>query len=281
MESENKVLLNSDGSGKALVKLKSAQAIGLGLGEAELVEAERNAAMGIVGAGVVDAWSDVTFSVNEEGFFEFRGVAYFPDFTRFPILGLFEGSDGASDGAIGWKMESAGGIITLTYSPNVDRSEPDGDPPPDTDEKIKEIRRQFNSGKETIEAMVGEMSSIVSIKVGGEITDTKGFERKGESVASVSINAEGVLKGIENMVMDDALLKKLAAKGQLVENPQGNPPPEFFECLYGVDELKIAFKAGDPLFDYGAEVAKAKANMPADLVKLIEDAKAAKKDREP
>ncbi|MEZ5302733.1 MAG: hypothetical protein R3F11_19160 [Verrucomicrobiales bacterium] len=285
IDSDEKVMLNPDGSGKSLVKIKIAGGGPLGFGGAgekpNLDEMAKQTAMGLLGgASGVEAWSDVKYEVNDEGMTEFSGIAYFPDITKYSVGSMSGGGMTMEGGEKGWTMKKEGDTVTLSFSPMgaAEEAKP-GEPPADIDAEIKKARAEFQQGKAMMAGILGGFKTAVSLKVGGEITAAEAFKKTDSNVASMAFTGTDLLNGMEKAMMDDELMRKLAAKGQLGDQSGEAPPPEILEKIYGAKEVKVAFKAGDPLFDYKAEVAKVKANMPADLKKMIEDAKAAAADQ--
>ncbi len=276
LDTDEKILLNPDGSGKAYVKIMvSGGAFNLGGEKPEPAEAARDTAMGLLGgAKGVEAWSDVKYGVNDKGITEFSGLAYFPDITKYSVGSMDAGGMKMKGGEKSWTMRNDGGTITLVFSPMGagEKAEP-GKPPADVEAAIKKQRMEFQQSKPMMTAVLGEMKTAVGIKVGGAIQGTQAFEKKNDSVASMAFSGADLLKGVEKAMMDDVLMRKLAAEGKLGEGTGDGPPPEVMEKVFGGKQFEIVFKAGAPLFDYKAEVAKAKASMKADVKKMIEEAK--------
>lgn len=281
LETDEKIVLNPDGSGKALVKIQVAGPPGglnLGFGEEEEEpdprEMARGTAVGLLGgAQGVDAWSNVKYGVNDEGMTEFTGIAYFPDITKFSVGSMDSGGMSSSMGSGSWKMEESGGVITLSFMPVVgdeDETEP-ADPPEDIEAEIKKQRMEFRQAKPMMAGIMEAMKTKIAIKVPGEIQETEVFEKKSANAAVTSFSGRQMLDGMEKVLMDDELMKKLAAEGGF-DQEAGDMPPEVMQAAFGGDSFTIVFKAGEPQFDYAASVAKAKEGQSDELKELLKEA---------
>lgn len=280
LETDEKLLLNPDGSGKALVKIRVAGGGNLGLDfgeEAEEPNPEemaRDTALGLLGgAQGVEAWSKVKYRIDDEGMTEFTGVAYFPDITKFSVGSMDSGGMSMSGGEASWEMEEADGVITLSFLPmgeNDDETEAP-EPPEDIEAEIKKQRMEFRQAKPMMAGIMESMKTSVAIKVAGEIQETEIFEKKGPNTAATSFTGRQMLDGMEKVLMDDELMKRLAAEGKMGSESE-DVPPEVMQAAFGGDSFTIRFKAGDPLFDYKAEVEAAKAGQSDELKELLKEA---------
>lgn len=280
LETDEKILLNPDGSGKALVKIRVAGGPDLGISfgeeteEPEPEEMARNTAVGLLGGATgVEAWSDVKYRIDDEGMTEFTGVAYFPDITKFSVGSMSNGGMSSDMSDTKWEMENADGVITLSFLPMIgdgDETEP-ADPPEDIEAEIKKQRMEFRQAKPMMAGIMEAIKTKVSIKVAGEIQETEIFEKKGTSTATASFTGRQILDGMEEVLMDDEVMKRLAAEGGFNQD-SGDMPPEVMEAAFGGDAFTIVFKAGDPLFDYDAGVAAALSGQSDELKELLKEA---------
>ncbi|MEZ5302732.1 MAG: hypothetical protein R3F11_19155 [Verrucomicrobiales bacterium] len=102
--------------------------------------------------------------------------------------------------------------------------------------------------------LLADYNGKMGIKVAGEIQSVMTFEKLGKDVASIAYSGEGLVDAIEEVLMDDKLVRELTAKGAFAEGDQATPPREVFERLYGGSVFEIRFVPGQALFDYRAEV---------------------------
>jgi hypothetical protein len=281
LETDEKLVLNPDGSGKALVKIRVAGGPDLGIGFGEEAgkpdpgKMARDTAVGLLGgAQGVEAWSDVKYRVDDEGMTEFTGVAYFPDITKFSVGSMDSGGMSSDMGNTRWQMEEDGGVITLSFVPmagDEDETEAE-DPPEDIEAEIKKQRMEFRQAKPMMAGIMEGMKTRIAIKVAGEIEETEIFEKKGSNTATLAYTGRQMLDGMEKVLMDDEVMKKLAAEGSM-DSESGDMPPEVMEAAFGGEDFRIVFKAGEPIFDYQAEMAEAKAGQSDELKELIEASK--------
>jgi hypothetical protein len=275
IDNEQKLVLNPDGSGKAQVAIKVVGG-GLNFGDEkpDPKQVARETAAGLIGgAQGVDAWTKVKVDVDKEGRSVFSGVAYFSDITKFSVGGMDGGGMKMGGGESSWKMEREGDVITLTFLPmggGEEDAEP-GDPPADIEAAIQAERMEFRQGKAMMAGFLSEMKTMVALKLPGEIESVKAFEKKGADVAAMSFTGAQILEGMEKVMNDDELMKKLAKEGRLGDD--SDAPPELMQKTFGADAFEVRFKAGKAQFDYAAEVAEAKANPTDELKALLELAK--------
>lgn len=281
LDTEEKIMLNPDGSGKALIRVKTSAALNIGFGEKreEASDMARQFAVKtIASAEGVDAWFDVAYSQNEKGDLEFSGIAYFSDLNQFSAGSMGGGDPVSGNEKSGWKMSADGGAILLSYiPPSFEDGAAFGEPPADVGEKVAEMRENFRESELVMKRLLADYNGKMGIKVAGEIQSVMTFEKLGKDVASIAYSGEGLVDAIEEVLMDDKLVRELTAKGAFAEGDQATPPREVFERLYGGSVFEIRFVPGQALFDYRAEVAKVNAAMTADFKSLLDEAE---KERE-
>jgi hypothetical protein len=278
LETDEKLVINPDGSGKAQVKIQVAGG-GVSFNDEtpEPEQVARDTAVGLIGgAQGVEVWSKVKYRVNDEGMAEFTGVAHFPDITKFSVGSMKSGGMSMDGSNSAWKMEESGGLITLTLEPMTGNDEEmeAPTPPEDIEAEIKKQRMEFRQAKPMMSGILAGMKTSVALKVAGEIKQTEVFRKQSSDVATVAFNGKQMLDGMEKVIMDDAMMRKLAATGGM-DSQSGDMPPEVMEAAFGGEAFTVTFAPGEPLFDYAAEVAKAKAGQTPELKALIKEAELA------
>ena len=294
MDSNQKLILNPDGSGKAQVHIQvqpnpmGGAAFGIGGADAPKPDPEKEAretAGGLLaGAEGVDAWKNVEWGVTDKGLIEFKAIAYFSDINEFEVGSIKTGGMSMSGGVPGWEMtKNDDGTIVLGFDPmgSGDEDMPDGLADPDLkpsaeeiDQMIKQERMQFQQMKPMMGPMLAGLKTAVTIKVPGEIQSKAIFEQAGPNVASMSFSGKQMLDGMEKVMMNDELMKKMAEAGQVGHGPGGGEPPEeAFELIFGEPgPVQLTFKPGAAQFDYAAEVKAAQDSLPAEIKEMIEAA---------
>lgn len=290
MDSNQKLILNPDGSGKTQIHIQVQASPPMGLnfgGEAETPdpkEKARETAAGLLaGAEGVDAWKNVEWGVNEKGLIDFKAIAYFHDINEFEVGAIKTDGMSMSGGVPSWEMtKNDDGVVVLSFDAmGSDDEQPDGlgDPdqkptPEEIDQMIKQERMQFQQMKPMMGPMLAGLKTAVTIKVPGEIQSSAIFKPAGPNVASMSFSGKQMLDGMEKIMMNDELMKKMAEAGQIGQGPGGGEPPEeALELIFGEPgPVQLTFKPGAAQFDYAAEVKAAQDSLPAEIQEMIDAA---------
>ncbi|RYD33954.1 MAG: hypothetical protein EOP86_12135 [Verrucomicrobiaceae bacterium] len=149
--------------------------------------------------------------------------------------------------------------------------------------KMTEVRAQYAQFKPMAAMMLKDMSITSEMEVGGEILEAHVFEKSGPGKVTATFNGEQLIELVDGIIADDELPGKVAKlAAALNEGPEsakvGPALREFITPLissvYGGSKApKLVIKpAASPAFNYSAEVAKAKANMSPELMKLVDEA---------
>jgi hypothetical protein len=142
--------LNPDGSGKVVVEtIMPDMSSMMTFGDQPAakpdpdVQLKKFAKDFIDGSKGVDAWSDVSFSMAEDGRMKFKGTAYFKDITALKV-GSGNGGPGgpASGGGLTWTKSDKGGMILALETEDMAAPKPPA-PQPNamTDDEIAKIGR--------------------------------------------------------------------------------------------------------------------------------------------
>ncbi|MEZ5299849.1 MAG: hypothetical protein R3F11_04155 [Verrucomicrobiales bacterium] len=295
LEMDQGLQLNADGSGKMKVEMKMANPMaalgGLGdLGGGEgpnLDEMAREMAVEMLAnMQGVEVWSDVSYGVGDDGKMFCRATGYFPDISKL------ESAEGAEEGMSGpeiaWKSsKTADGKWVLEMAnpmgaeEGAEKEQGDEKPEPNemTDEEIadaiKAKRAEFQATKAMMGMFVGGIKIRSSIQVAGSIDSVNNLKKDSDNEASMEITGAKLLEAMEKLVMDDELMKKAVLSGADPTDMDAVSPDKFSELLLGGEgpSRLVITPSEKPLFDYAAEVKKAKASQSDDLKKLLEDAK--------
>jgi len=280
LKMEHAAQLNSDNSGKALVKMAMINPmamLGGGQGGPPPEDMAKEIAKGIIGGSEgVDVWKDVSYGVRQDGMLEFQGTAYFSDFTQF--------SAGSGDEMGSQQFKSA--IENGTWVIEMDLAEPEakeGEDAPKQGEpvdmaqieaQLQQQRMQWQAMKGMMGAFFNEIEMKFNLEVGGEIQESNGFEKSAPNAVGFNITGQKIMAGMDKLIMDDELMKKALAEGNVGEDGMPEPTAEMIsKMFFGTDgPLRMEIKPGKDLFDYEKEVADAKANMPEETKALIKEA---------
>lgn len=263
-ETKQDFTLNPDGSGKVVHESKFQPfTMNFGSGGDEPTEEEqvKQAVAEIIEkAEGIDAWDDIHFERLDDGRVLFRGTAWFPDISKVKIenqmMMEFQWSrDPSGNGELTMDMESSDG----------DNAEAaDNTPPDDEDGRRKWLaaeRGKFQQARMMMATMMAGMSHTASFQLPGQAVETHQFEDAGEGKLQVGFKGEKFLTAIDAVMADDEWLLANGFSGD--DGPELNDA--FAEKLFGKPGVPRAKRTAlaDPLFDYQAEVAAARANAPA------------------
>jgi len=266
------ITLNPDGSGKmAMDMLTASQAAMMG-GPAATADANvtaRDAAAKMVAdTKGVDAWTDVKYEVAKDGRIHVSGTAYFPDFSKMK---------GESGSAMNLKWTKDGSDMVLEA---VMKEEPAGatEPAPKalSDEEVaKDLQKKrddFQKQKPMAAAILGSLKMDTTVLLPGKLADVTVFEKVDNNGVRLAMDGKKILEAMEKVMADDKVMKDALKAGK--DGPDTPAGQEIMqETLFG-KKGPIRAKVTDlkPLFDYKAEMEKAKAAQPAMIKKLGLDA---------
>lgn len=132
-----------------------------------------------------------------------------------------------------------------------------GQPVPDAevDQQVQQEKMQYQQMKPMMAAMFDGMKVEISARLPGKVAEANIFTQK-DNVATLQITGKQMMAAMEKINGDDKLLKAKIKAGK------GKGEDDFmFEQIFGKKgpaQVKVT-GANAPLFDYKAEVAKAKA----------------------
>ena len=253
--------INPDGSGK--VKIKCAVApMRFGPGKKspeELLKADVRETLEKC-AGV-DAWTDVTAVLRDDGKVAFSGTAYFKDFSKLKLTIM-----GVSSSMLKSVIARDGGAVTVTVTPE-QRESPPADPVKPTEEqiqaKIKQERAKYLQSKPMIETFLKEAKVSTRFILPGTLGEVRCFKKVGANTVEIKMDGATLLAAIDGLMKDDAFLRKTVESGHDID--KSGPPLDdaMMEKLFGQKGPIKASTSGAlaPVFDYEAEAGKAREAM--------------------
>jgi hypothetical protein len=269
-ETKQDFTLNPDGSGKVVHECRFQPfSMNFGADGAEPTEEEKlkKAVADLISKSEgVDAWDNVHYEQLDDGRILFRGTAWFPDIAKLKI-------ENQTMMAFQWNRDPSGnGELSM----NIEKGDDDDDeaeapntPPADEEGRKKWLaaeRGKFQQARMMMVTMLAGMKHNATFRLPGGAGETRNFEKADDGALSIAFQGEKFLTAMDALMADDEWLLANGAGGE-----QG---PEFdgifAEKIFGQPGMPIAKRTalGDPLFDYQAEVAAARANAPALQEKL-------------
>lgn len=277
---QQKTFVNPDKSGKSIIKLEAANALILlgakvGGNEMKAKEMAEELAKGILGAANgIEAWSDVDYGVGPTGKIKFSGVAYFPNVEKLASAPAGDGKQMPQLSEL--KSEIVDGKWILRMDLKIDEiAKTNGEPVPadEIEAKIAAQRAEWQTMRGTIGLFLNEMEMKFRLEVAGEVESVRNLERENKNTVSMTLTGKKILDGLETLLMDDAYVRNAMEEGNVDSRGRAIPAgADVAQILLGGDgPAKIVIDPGEPLFDYEAEVAEAKAAMSDELKALIEE----------
>ncbi len=204
----------------------------------------------ISGGEGIEAWSDITCKVTPEGKVHFKGTAYFADINKLKAGG---GGAGGGGGELSWTKQGDAMVLAMKNDKN-DGGEAPALTDAQVEEKLQQEKQQYQQMKPMMAAMFEGLKFEVSARLPGKIAEANIFTQK-DNVATMSINGKQMSAAMDKINSDDAILRKKIKGGKAAEDDI------MFEQMFGKKgpaQVKVT-GANAPLFDYKAEVEKAKA----------------------
>lgn len=202
----------------------------------------------INGGQGIDAWSDITCQVTKEGKVHFKGTAYFSDVNKLKADG-----GGGGGGELSWTKQGDGMVLAMKGKSDGEAAQPV--PDDQVAAMLQQEKVQYQQMKPMMAAMFEGLKVEISARLPGKISEANIFTQK-DNTATLSITGKQMMAAMDKINGDDALLKAKIKAGK------GKGEDDFmFEHMFGKKgpaQVKVT-GANTPLFDYKAEVEKAKA----------------------
>lgn len=271
------VTLNPDGSGKVEFNTLMAAPPQMNMGEEAAkpdmkAMAKQSLQQMVSQSQGVDAWRDLKCDVAKDGRMQIYGVAYFADISKLKLGSM--GGDNAS-----WTKNDKGGMVLNLNAKKKDA--PKVAPKQMTDQEVQDMvkqqRAQYQQSKPMMASILGTMKMDVTYMLPGKIETTGCFTKTDKGGVQMVIEGKRMLEAMDKMMADDkAMAESIKSGKNMMKDGPGDD--KFGEMLVGKAGAPVATVSGDlkPLFEYKAEMEKAKAAQDAMFKKLEIDPKAKK-----
>lgn len=218
----------------------------------------------------IDAWSDISYELTDEGRIHFVGTAYFRDINKVDIR-----AGGFNKGMKLRFSRSQSGRITIELRKESDSksTQKKGDVPEFTEaelaQKIKEARLQYNQARPMMLGMLGTLKQVKKLHLPGKIEKHSNFELIDSNTVQVKIEGRKMIEAMDKMIAYDGWMERQIRAGK---NPvkEGPDEPVLNEMLFGEKgPVQIVLDSDSKaLFDYDAELAQAQKGYRAMIKKL-------------
>jgi hypothetical protein len=243
-EVDQEYTLNPDGSGRVIHRVKQPDLMGQGASRLKEILKEQ-----LTSAEGVDAWSDVSVELTDDGSTLFTGTAYFSDLNSLKL----EGGD-----AFRFRWDAAaGGVRRLSLVTGDTSSGPAG--APNTEAEIREARTEWTQMRPMMQGLLGSLKWRATFHLPGAVSDFASFDMSGTSVVTFNLTGDRYFQGMDELMSDEAFLAAQAKQGALagLMEPGGDLPPELVTRMFGEDGVYALVSTSSPQFDYASAVAAA------------------------
>ena len=222
----------------------------------------------------IDTWKDVSYKTTEGGRMYFKGTAFFSDCNNLKIhhpgieseimqLSFVRNELGEIIIEIkGQEQPGAAGAPTAPRPAPVVPEEK-------LDELVRQARVQYEQSRPMIQGIFSGIKSEIVLHLPGQIKEISNFERIGDRTVRLVLDGAKMMQIIDRMMQNEAWLKEQIRAGK---DPISSGPDnlEMNELLFGqrAPIRVVVAAATQPLFDYGTEMAAAKANYASILTEL-------------
>lgn len=228
----------------------------------------------------VDTWKDVSFELADDGMIHFKGVAYFRDINKLNICG-----DGLEEFMKPFMAPGKEGTIVIELNQKIgpeedavrredaaikaqgaehrtDANDANGLTEEELTQKVREAKFAYNRGKIMMISLLSNLKIERIFHFPGKIVESSNFKKTGDRSVRVSLDGVRLIERLEKEMADDKALRKRIKQGDTLFTDR--TPNELFinEILFGerAEMRVVALADSNSLFDYEAEMAKAKAN---------------------
>lgn len=268
-ETKQEYVLNPDGSGKVTLR---ASFMPLSLNdESDPQQKLKDAVNNILEkSDGVDAWSDVSYKLLDDGRAYFKGTAYFRKLANLKFHNL-------GNTKISWHKSSKDSM-TLTFNPGEKSKKDKSDKAAPKKLSNKEIKQQIIKErakyKQQIRPMLtmilGSMKEEILFKLPGTIRTKTNLKNTKDGRIRFLFDGAKMLEAVDKIIADDEFLTKELKAGRDISKEKPEFGNEFNKIVFGSSGpveavLEGAFK---PLFNYKSQMTKARAAYPAMVKKL-------------
>lgn len=254
LETEQKVVLNPNGSGKMTLHIIQPDLRSMfgggstGPKQEQEEEKVRQYLAPILNSKGIEAWSDVTFRTLKDGRIEFQGTAYFRSLDSVKLEG---------NGGTPLELKREGETATIRLRPNLSQTpDTETERPELTPEQVTRaadsLRNLYETAQPMLNQLLGGLREEISLSLPLQATDAKGWHLDPSGrTASFTIDGGALLNQIDTLVNAPGFWEEQARNG---DAPQAKVLAE----ILGVDDLYVTFPlTGSQQFNYAKEVAAA------------------------
>jgi hypothetical protein len=273
--------LNPDGSGKfeLAMTVDTAMMGMLGGGAAPGQAMGKEVVLQLLrGTEGVDTWADLTHEKGTDGKVKVAGTAFFKDINKLQ-MSAGEQAGGATAGTLVSKRDGNAWTVAMGLAEGAPTLPPSTSGTQLTQDQVKaamqQAKTQWDASKSLVAPMVEGAKLTTTVKAGGTITEAVGFTKTDDSTASLSFGGAKVISAIDTMINDPKTMEVALSGGDAmgVLRDQKRMQSVIMESLTDGKGLpKLELKPGDPVIDYDAEVAKAKAGQTEAFKALLAEA---------
>jgi len=271
-ELKQQITLNPDGSGKAKFDLHIVGFPEAGVAGPEQAAHEAAHAF-VAGCTGVDAFADLRYELSKDARVHITGTIYFKGLSDF-ALGLDVGPTGE------WvKTDDGGGMLQVPFLGIGGENDPSTRPARERELTDRELASALLAARMACQAqrplLVGLAAAIkfdVTYHLPGKLRQLGAFRQAGEGQVRLAFGGQETIKRFDSFLKTGKLpARAVWARKKPLESPELEGLLYFGKA--GRPEVTVAgpFR---PLFDYQAEVSKAKEAMPAMFRKLRIDPEA-------
>ena len=269
LETKQEVTLNPDSSGKVVFELKQPLDAMMNMnfdGQEQKQEppeekAKKEVAEILKNSKGVDAWEDVSYSIDDADNLVFKGTAYFKSYNNAVIGGQMKTEKSSQV-----KIDSTG----MTVSWKQDKKKM-GKPVPDKaaepvqlseKELAKQVRKTQLQLRQTL-AMMGPMlggfKDEITFRLPGRIDKLNNFKKIDDNTVSIAIDGEKILKVMQEFANDQDAIAKAVKQGE-----KDGPGDDYMNAKIFGNNGPIEAHASKlkPQFDYQKAVAEAEKKFP-------------------
>jgi hypothetical protein len=263
--------INPDGSGMVKIRCISSP-VSFNLSEKKSPEEimKANVRETLEQSAGVDAWSDVQAAIRDDGKMSFTGTAYFKDIEQLKLKVMGVSSQVPE---LVYRKEKDGTVsVEVTGEKKEQKA---AEPPGNLNEdqikvRMREERAKYQQGKPILEVFLKDVKFRNRVNLPGAVGEAHNFKKVGPSAVEVSFDGNTLLKVLDGLILDDAYVRKSIEEGRDLK-PGTESDTVFMEKLFGENAPIKAVTKGPlkPAFDYEAEAAPARKNLPEFLKKYV------------
>jgi hypothetical protein len=259
------VYLNPNGSGKTVIDATFTPFyLNLSDEEPEPRQEMNNAVKNILEKSEgVDAWSDVSYALNNEGKIHFKGTAYFRHIEKLKIanLGSSELEYRAHDNGqytLTYKNDRFGKVSDKTSLPSGGLTEEQ------IQARIREEKAKYQRSRKLLALMLSDLRHESHYHLPGEILGSSNFDKVSANHVQLILEGEKILTVADDVFKSDSYWRDHVTSGNQKKKNTDNhididlrmPPNDFNKHFFGEQgPVSVDFRANAPLFDYNKEVA--------------------------